>query len=204
MPRLTEARRDGRRAHILAAAEACFARLGFHRATMRDVVAEADLSTGCVYKHFRSKDEIVTAITTDRHLAEAALFEQAEEIDDPIEALRGLGGAFIRSCATPEGMLARRVGVQTWTEALLDDAMRARVLEGIELPVARIEKLVLRAQERGRLTQRATPQALARSFVSLFHGFVLQKLWQPELDPESYLTAMDVMLDGLVIPTVRR
>jgi AcrR family transcriptional regulator len=171
---------------------------------MRDVVAEADLSTGCVYKHFRSKDEIVTAITTDRHLAEAALFEQAEEIDDPIEALRGLGGAFIRSCATPEGMLARRVGVQTWTEALLDDAMRARVLEGIELPVARIEKLVLRAQERGRLTQRATPQALARSFVSLFHGFVLQKLWQPELDPESYLTAMDVMLDGLVIPTVRR
>jgi AcrR family transcriptional regulator len=204
MPRLTEARRDGRRAEILAAAEVCFARLGFHRATMRDVVAEADLSTGCVYKHFRSKDEIVAAITTDRHLAEAGLFEQAEETDDSVKALRRLGRAFIRGCATPKGMLARRVGAQTWTEALLDDAMRARVLEGIELPIARIEKLVSRAQERGRLTRRATPEALARSFVSLFHGFVLQKLWQPDLDPEPYLTAMDVMLDGLVIPTVRR
>jgi AcrR family transcriptional regulator len=198
MPRLSPARRAERRGEILAAAEVCFASLGFHRATMRDVIAEAGLSAGCVYKHFQSKDEIIAAIAADRHEVESALFADAEAIDDPVEALRSLGRTFIGRLETPEGMAARRVGVQTWAEALLDEPMRKTVLEGVEQPIAIIERLVAHGQKQGRISSEAEPDALARSFVALFHGFVLQKLWQPDLDLTCCLAAMDAMLDGLV------
>jgi AcrR family transcriptional regulator len=54
--------RDTRRQQILAAAAAVIARQGYHGARMDDVVAEAGLSKGAIYWHFRSKDEIAVAL----------------------------------------------------------------------------------------------------------------------------------------------
>jgi AcrR family transcriptional regulator len=55
---LSELRRD----QILQAATVVFARLGFHKARMEDIVKEAGLSKGAVYWYFDSKDEIITTI----------------------------------------------------------------------------------------------------------------------------------------------
>ncbi len=204
MPRIGPARRAERRAEILAAAEACFARLGFHQTSMRDVIAEAGLSAGCVYTHFESKHDIIAAIATDRHLAEAELLAQADALGDPIMALRKLGREFIARFATPAGITARRVSVQTWAEALLDDGVRTKVREGVEQPVARIAAIVAHAQRNGRMTADAEPRSLARAMVALFHGFVLQRLWDPTLDAASCLAAWDAILDGLALPKAKR
>ena len=51
-----------RRNRILDAAERCFARTGFHRATMQDVAAECGMSPGNLYRYFASKDEIVAGM----------------------------------------------------------------------------------------------------------------------------------------------
>ncbi|KMO34447.1 TetR family transcriptional regulator, partial [Methylobacterium tarhaniae] len=45
---------EERRTRILDAAEACFVRDGFHRATMHDVAAEASMSPGNLYRYFPS------------------------------------------------------------------------------------------------------------------------------------------------------
>jgi AcrR family transcriptional regulator len=51
-----------RRAEILAAAERCFARSGFHRASMQEICAEAGMSPGNLYRYFDSKEAIIAGI----------------------------------------------------------------------------------------------------------------------------------------------
>ncbi len=60
-----------RRAEILQAAARCFARSGFHGASMQDICAEASMSPGNLYRYFRSKEEIIAAIC-ERDRADAA------------------------------------------------------------------------------------------------------------------------------------
>ncbi len=60
MPKVTEVHSAARH-QIIDAAYRCFARKGFHQATMRDIYAEANLSPGAVYHYFDSKDAIIQA-----------------------------------------------------------------------------------------------------------------------------------------------
>ena len=73
MPKVSDEHMEGRRRQIIDAAIACFARDGFHRATMQDICAEARLSPGAIYRHFPGKDAIVEAIADERHAREAAV-----------------------------------------------------------------------------------------------------------------------------------
>ena len=52
-----------RKNQILDAAMVVFARSGFHEARMDDIVQEARLSKGTLYWYFKSKEEIITAIS---------------------------------------------------------------------------------------------------------------------------------------------
>jgi AcrR family transcriptional regulator len=54
-----------RRAQILRAARACIVALGYERATVRDVAAAADVSTGTVLHYFRDKDSVLEAALLD-------------------------------------------------------------------------------------------------------------------------------------------
>ncbi len=53
---------DERTAHLQAVARREFGRRGFEATTMRDIAAAAGLSTGTVYRSFRSKDELLLSI----------------------------------------------------------------------------------------------------------------------------------------------
>ena len=60
-----------RRAEILAAAQRCFVRSGFHGASMHDICAEADMSPGNLYRYFPSKEALIAGIA-ERDRAEVA------------------------------------------------------------------------------------------------------------------------------------
>ena len=55
-------KKEARRNQILEAAMKVFARMGFNRARMDDIVEESGLSKGALYWYFKSKDDIITAI----------------------------------------------------------------------------------------------------------------------------------------------
>jgi TetR/AcrR family transcriptional repressor of uid operon len=54
--------RDDRRDEILAAAQRCFVRSGFHGASMQDICTEAGMSPGNLYRYFPSKEALVAGI----------------------------------------------------------------------------------------------------------------------------------------------
>ena len=53
---------DDRLAHLMAVARSEFGRRGYEATTMRDIAAEADLSTGTVYRLLGSKDQLLATI----------------------------------------------------------------------------------------------------------------------------------------------
>lgn len=77
------ARQDGQdtRTRILFAAQSEFARLGFHRATLDQIAAQAGLTKGAIYWHFPSKESLFMALLRGAHaryLPQLAHFAQRE------------------------------------------------------------------------------------------------------------------------------
>jgi AcrR family transcriptional regulator len=87
-----DARRN--RERIMSAGRELFARLG-PQAQMDEIAAHAGVGIGTVYRHFPTKEALLTAMVRDRfqEFAEKAML--AEEIRDPLAALESI----IRSSA---------------------------------------------------------------------------------------------------------
>lgn len=62
VPKLAESMRGARRATILAASLACFARRGYHETTMAEVAEAAEVSKGTPYLYFESKEALFIAL----------------------------------------------------------------------------------------------------------------------------------------------
>src|SRR5271165_2433403 len=66
MTETTDTRADTTRQQILRAAARQFARLPYHQVGLDDVLAEAELTKGAMYFHFRSKHALALAIIEDQ------------------------------------------------------------------------------------------------------------------------------------------
>jgi TetR/AcrR family transcriptional regulator, transcriptional repressor of aconitase len=196
MPRVSAAYLAERRAHVLAAAARCFAREGFHRATMQDVVRESGLSPGALYRYFTSKEALVAAIAEDRHAAERAALAAAGRAD-VADAVRAIAQAFLGPLARRDEREWRRVTVQLWGEALRSPAVMRVIRDGLDGPLRSLTALFRRAQREGRLPGDVEPAALARVAAAVFQGLVLQVAWQPSLELEPCVAAALRLLDGL-------
>ncbi len=79
-----------RRAAILEAAERCFARSGFHGASMQEICAEAGMSPGNLYRYFPSKEALIAGISERNRADAAASFAQVHEAPAFFDGLAGL------------------------------------------------------------------------------------------------------------------
>ena len=181
---------DNRRRQILAAANRCFARLGFHTATMQDVIRESGLSAGAIYNLFASKEDIIVAIANERHVREAQVFAAAAAEQDVNITVGRLVEAFFQQLKDPDQERERRVGVQLWAEALNDKKLLKIVQQGTAVPKKALGKLIEALKSSGELPAEVDSAAMARVMIALFEGFVLQKCREPELDVDGYSNAV--------------
>jgi TetR/AcrR family transcriptional regulator, repressor for uid operon len=197
MPKVKPETLAVRREQILRAAETCFARQGFHQTTIQDVIRESDLSAGCIYSHFASKDDLIQAIGEDRHTHDNALLAIKDGKTDPLDNLRAIARAFLGDLQKEQGLRTRRVALQLWAEALRDDVIRGQVRRGIREPVAVMAKLLRHGQHLGVIDGAINPQTIARTMVAMFQGIVLQRLWGEPFPTTEAMKAFDVFLAGI-------
>lgn len=62
MPKLTKATKEARRTQILEAALDCFVDHGFSTTSMAQIIEKSGLSSGSIYSHFASKEEILQEV----------------------------------------------------------------------------------------------------------------------------------------------
>ena len=196
MPKVTEDYLDQRRQQIIDAAFRCFARKGFHQATMRDIYAEAGLSAGAIYHYFSSKEEIIKASFIFDYQRGLPLFQQAAEDPDPLSAISRLLDFFYAGLESAAALGADRVNIQGWAEALVNPQLLPPLRESLQAFREELSKLVRRGQAIGVVNPILDPEAVGEVILSSYFGLYLQKAFQPELDIAKYKAAVLSLFNG--------
>jgi AcrR family transcriptional regulator len=201
MPRISEARRAAQRRRILDAATACFERSGLDAASMHDVVDESGMSAGAIYRYFDSKHAIIDAVALERHEREremlaAALTGGSEDLSG---AVRRFLSDWFDWIADPDEARRRRVTVHVWANAQHDPRLRRIVAQGLA-PLQDVTDLLAEARSRGLLDAAVDPASLARALLALVQGFLLQRAWDPDLEPGPYRDTVLTILDRVLSP----
>lgn len=186
MPRVSEEHLERRRQQILDAAQTVFARKGLHATTMQDVFAESGLSAGAVYRYFKSKNDIIEALTNDATVDLRAALSEAvysDPLPTPPELVHTIAEAIVRLSA-PGGPV--RLIPQAWALALTD----ANIADYVRSNIASIRRLWFdyanRMREVGWLPPDADTDAVAKILLGVLPGFILQHLILGDTDPDTF------------------
>ncbi|GHB74981.1 MULTISPECIES: TetR/AcrR family transcriptional regulator [Streptomyces] len=185
MARVSQAHLDARRRQILDGAARCFARNGFHAASMQDVLKEVDLSAGAVYRYFSGKDELIAAIVTEVLGGIREAFEEAARQTPPpppdvlvgrvMTQVLGLGGE-VKHGLTWDGEASfPRLMIQVWTETLRDSELSQVLRTGFVTVRAAWVKVVEGYQEAGVMRADIPADHVARTMIATAQGFAAQQ-----------------------------
>ncbi|WP_028479679.1 TetR/AcrR family transcriptional regulator [Nocardia sp. CNY236] len=194
MPRVSEEHLERRRQQILNAAQLCFARKGFHETSMQDVFTESGLSAGAVYRYFKSKDQLITALAAQTTVHLRAVMAEAiqhEPLLTPAELITAIAEEIVRRSG-PDGPV--RLAPQAWALALVHpeaaEMVRAATLAMRALWVAYAERM----RDEGWLPTDTDTDAVAKAMIGLLPGFMLQHLILGDLDPQTLARGVRTLL----------
>jgi len=195
VPRVSETHLAARRQQILDAARTCFLRNGFHATSIQDVIAEAGLSVGAVYRYFPSKTELISAIA-DHVVGEVEATLSAVAADESIPLPDAMARAvdLMEHNLGTDGMM--RLAVQLWAEALRNRAIGALVSGVYNGLRATFIALARRAMTSGELPASADPEAVGAALFSLLLGFGLQRLLTGGPDRSTYQAGVRALIDS--------
>jgi AcrR family transcriptional regulator len=179
MPRITEARKTERRDQILHAAFVCFARAGFHKTTMQDICAEAELSPGAVYGYFPGKDAIIEALARGERKTNGGSPKPGSGLDWLFEGLKH-----------PGDPRASQLDVRLWGEAIGDARLGAlqRRADGA------LARALAAAGEDAARAHGLEPAALAELLAAVIAGLEVRLALDPEADPAAIAEALRTLL----------
>lgn len=196
MPKVTEAHLEARRQQVLDAAFACFARNGFHQTTMQDICREAELSPGAVYRYFDGKESIIEASIKECHQHSAAMIEEARAKGETLNFLDHIVG-YLAMMDDPEARRHLLVTVQLWAEALRNPRiMDAHRRMSHDVWLQALTEVFAGARDRGEIAPDLDPKAVAYVMGSFWHGVMLQKGIDPDLDIPKYAEVVRAMCSG--------
>ncbi|MGN9805453.1 TetR/AcrR family transcriptional regulator [Micromonospora sp. L32] len=194
MPRVSDAHLAARRQQILDAARRCFLRDGFHNTSMQDVIAEAGLSVGAVYRYFPSKNDLITSIAQSVIGGADAVFAELAAAEPPLPLVEALDRAltYVDAQAGKDGILP--LAIQVWSESLRDPALATFVNATYSGFRDRFTLLARRAREAGELPPDADPEAVGTALFGLVPGYLMQKVLTGRPDRRSYLAGVRTLL----------
>jgi AcrR family transcriptional regulator len=165
-----------RRQQILDAARLCFLRNGFHQSSMQDVVKEANLSIGAVYRYFPSKNAIITELAGEVIDQIAVVFDEIVRADPPLALTEIMHRAtdFVTANTGPDGML--RLALQVWAEAQRDTELGTFVESVYQRIRDKMIAVADLAQRRGELPTNADPVAIGTVLFAMMPGYALQRI----------------------------
>jgi AcrR family transcriptional regulator len=153
------------REQILAAAARVFERQGYAATRLEDIGADAQVTKGALYFHFRSKADLARAVMDAHHARWGEIVrEVASRGADPLTTVVALSFAVAANFRTNE---IARAGVRLGNEYRLIDAELPTPFVGW---VARLTELIERAQAEALVTAGLDCGAAARAVVAGYFG----------------------------------
>jgi TetR/AcrR family transcriptional repressor of uid operon len=176
-------RQSDRREEILAAAQRCFVRNGFHQTSMQEICAEAGMSPGNLYRYFSSKEAIIAGIAERDRAEVASEFANADLSHGLFAVLEGM--------AHHHFSVRPMEQVQLCTE-IMSEARRhpeiARISASFDADVKRwLTGLFKAAADRGDISHDVDFEAVATMLMIIADGVWWRRALDPNFKPEAAL-----------------
>ncbi|MGI5134069.1 MULTISPECIES: TetR/AcrR family transcriptional regulator [unclassified Streptomyces] len=174
MPKVTQEYMEARRKQILDAARRCFLRDGFHSTSMQDLFAESGLSAGAVYRHFASKNEMITAIVEEsiRDVLDMVHSAARNRPSSSVGALMAEVLEIVKTKTAEQNIAG--LSVLAWSESLRNPSLAGQFDDLMTQMRSALTDVVREHQQSGNLTREASPEAIASALVCILPGYILQ------------------------------
>jgi TetR/AcrR family transcriptional regulator, repressor for uid operon len=183
MRRASAQLQSDRRAEILAAAQRCFVRAGFHGASMQDICAEAGMSPGNLYRYFPSKEAIIAAIAERDRAEVGAQLGAAEFTDDFFATFAALARHhLVERSADDVGLCAEMVSESRRNPAI------GRIMQDFDAEVRTLLIAMMRAAaERGEIRADVDFEGVVTMLMVIADGVWWRRAVEPGFDAEAVL-----------------
>jgi AcrR family transcriptional regulator len=183
-----------RRTEILDAAERCFARSGFHGASMQEICTEAGMSPGNLYRYFASKEALIAGISERNRADAVASFALVDRSPEFFEGLAGLARYHLVDRTDSEVALCAEI----MSESRRNPEV-ARLYHDIEGDIkARLAAMLRLAVERGEIRADLDVEAAATVLMVLGDGMSWRRSVEPGFDAERVLPLILSMVHCLL------
>jgi len=175
---LRQRRRDAGAEALLDAAERVISEKGYERVTMQEIAAAAGCAAGTLYLYFRTKEELVQAMTLKHgRVLVTELTAAMEQVQDPVEKMRMSTYAHMEYLHRHPAFFRSFYAISGATiESSLRDTALKLYAEYRDLEIS----IVQHGQEIGRI-RRDIP---ARELVELMHGMCMSTCARWLLSPK--------------------
>jgi TetR/AcrR family transcriptional repressor of bet genes len=184
-----------RREQIISAAYQLAIRGGLRAVTIRSVATRAEMSTGLVVFHFRTKERVILALL-DHVLATTITLRvgsSIETLEDPLHRLIALLRQEMERLSTEPRQ--NRLFFEFWNEGLWNRSIRMRMQRELDRYRAAFRPMaaavIASAPERFAGTSAESLAAVAVSFIK---GCAVQSMVEPGLDVDGFLQAAEALL----------
>lgn len=192
---------ETRRRQILDGASTCFARRGFHQATMQDICRAVSLSPGSVYRYFRSKDDIILALIEEEQRQTAELLDALSREEDLIEGFRTLLLTVFTALNDPA---TNTMHAEVTAEALRNPEVRDRVRASEEATVSQLAATLQAAQKKKKVASELDAHATAEVLIAIIDGLWWRKALNPITDTTRYTDTITAFIERLLRPAAKR
>ena len=166
-----------RREQILDAAVVCFAKHGFHQASMHDISAEAGISVGLIYRYFENKEAVISAMA-DRHKKEIGeVLERARQAPTLLEALEIL---FTAHCCEESPKVQSAFVVDLYAEAARNPHIAELVRDVLQTAMDGVTDVIARSPEAKNAARGLTPSDQAELIFAVARGMLMRDVLQPQ------------------------
>jgi TetR/AcrR family transcriptional repressor of uid operon len=188
-------RQSDRRLEILDAAQRCFARSGFHGASMQEICAEAEMSPGNLYRYFPSKEGLIAGIC-ERNRAEAAdSLLAVDQAPGFFDGLAALARHYLVERSEEEAGLCAEIMAESRRNPEI-----ARLHLELELDIkSRLVDMLRRAAGRGEISPQVDLDGAATMLMVLADGMSWRRASDPTFKAEAVLPHVLQMVQCLLV-----
>jgi TetR/AcrR family transcriptional repressor of uid operon len=169
-----------RRTQILEAAVVCFAKRGFHQASMHDISAEAGISVGLIYRYFENKEEVISAMAA-RHKNEIhEVMERARQAPTLLESLEIL---FTAHCCESSPQIQSAFVVDLYAEASRNPQLAELVRDVLQTAMDGVTDVIARSPEAQNVAHGLSPREMSELIFAVARGMLMRDVLQPQTLP---------------------
>lgn len=155
----------------------CFAKHGFHQASMHDISAEAGISVGLIYRYFANKEAVIGAMAQGHKQEIHDVLERARQAPSLLESLEIL---FTAHCCENSPQVQSAFVVDLYAEASRNPPVADLVRDVLQTAMDGVTDLIARSPEARGATHGLQAHEMAELIFAVARGMLMRDVLQPQ------------------------